>query len=173
VVAGEDGASFHSVDDDSRAAKAGLKVGDRIETVDGKPLAAEEVGRLLRDLKPESKALLGIARDQEKLSIEVTRAPRGYLGIQSGSLPDEMRSSMGLPESEGVLIETVVPDSPADKAGLRKGDVLVRVAGYSVNRRTLVRRLARIGAGEKVTVQIVRDGESMGLPLTLGKPPTR
>ncbi len=50
-------------------------------------------------------------------------------------------------------------------------DIIIRIAGQPVGQRTLGRRLAQIGAGETVEVQVVRDGERTTVPVTLGERP--
>ena len=72
---------------------------------------------------------------------------------------------------QGIVLQRVVPDGPSDEAGLKEGDIVIRIDGRSVSARRLGARLAQIGAGETVTVSLIRDGERMERALTLGERP--
>ena len=101
------------------------------------------------------------------------RAKRCYLGIFPCSGSDEDRQKFSLDKSEGVFIGRALEGAPAFKSGLRDGDIITKLAGHSVNRQSLMKRLSRIGAGETITVQLIRDGKRIEMPLTLGEPPQR
>src|SRR5690606_23765278 len=98
---------------------------------------------------------------------------RGYLGIFPGQLSDDDRQKHSIDDTEGVLIASTSPEAPAFKSGLREGDIITKLAGHSVNNSTLMGVLSRIGAGENITVQVIRAGQRIEMPLTLGEPPTR
>ncbi|NIT94703.1 MAG: PDZ domain-containing protein, partial [Actinobacteria bacterium] len=73
---------------------------------------------------------------------------------------------------DGALISQVQPDSPADRAGLQTGDVIIGFGDEAVeDARTLPRMVAATDAGDKVTVTVWRDGEKKSLPVTLGSLP--
>ena len=163
-----------SVDADSRAAKAGLAAGDVVTGFDGAPLeTARAVGSAFRGIEPGATTEMAVLRGDEALTIAVQRAKRGYLGVFPAGVAEDVRSAHGLADDEGVRLARVVADGPAAKAGLQVEDILIRIAGVPVGRRTLGRHLARIGAGETVDVVVIRDGERVTLKLTLGERPKR
>ena len=118
----------------------------RINRDDGQG-GLEMIGNMMKFLAP----LLGL-----KPNFEVR--PRGFLGIEGES------------GKACFVVLTVVPDSPADKAGLKKGDMIKTVGGKNVSvLREIQEALAKIGEGEKVKVNISRDGKAMDLDVELGK----
>jgi serine protease Do len=114
-----------------------------------------------------------VRRGDETLSLAVDRAKPGYLGVSPGPLDEDRRAALALAPEEGMLLRQVTADGPAAKGGLKAGDVLIRIAGRPVGAQDLGRRLAQIGAGETVEVTIIRDGERLTLPVTLGERPSR
>lgn len=176
-------ATITSVESDSRASKAGLLVGDRIAAVGDRVLtqgraadaegSSRSAGYLLDHLDPGTSTPLRMERDGSTVDLNITRSKRGYLGIFPGQTSDDLRQKLALSDDEGVLIASTSPEAPAYKSGLRVGDIITKLAGHSVNNGSLMSNLARIGAGEVVTVQIIRNGERLEMPLTLGEPPSR
>ena len=82
---------------------------------------------------------------------------------------EERREQLAIADNEGVLIDNVLRGGPSDRAGLRDGDVLMRLSGVPVTGSNLVSRLSQIGAGETVTVSVIRNGERQELQVTLGE----
>ena len=105
--------------------------------------------------------------------IKVERAKVGYMGIVPAAVSDEQREANGLADDEGILLRQVVPDGPSGKAGLLAGDILIRVAGRAIGTSTLGRRMQQIGAGERVEMTVIRDGERLSLTVKLGQRPGR
>ena len=66
-----------------------------------------------------------------------------------------------------------MPEGPAETAGLQEGDILLRIGGQPIDRRSMRNRLMQIGAGETVEVSVLRDGERLSMSLTLGERPQR
>ena len=93
------------------------------------------------------------------------------LGVMTGGVDEDQREAYGLAPGEGVMLRRVEPEGPSGRAGLRDGDVLIRIAGQSVGTSSLRSRLSQIGAGEEVQITIVREGERVDLPLMLGERP--
>lgn len=92
-----------------------------------------------------------------------------YLGVYLTGLSNPIRTALGLEEGEGILIENVVRDQAADKAGLQSGDVLLELGGRSIHSSSsLGRALDRAGAGKTVDVVILREGKRRTLEVTLG-----
>jgi len=89
---------------------------------------------------------------------------RGWLGVQIQNLTPEMAASLGDKNMKGAIVAKVVPDSPAQKAGFRQGDIVVAVNGSAVNdSRDLTRRVATLRAGHKAAFTVVRDGRKKTL----------
>lgn len=85
---------------------------------------------------------------------------RGRLGIVIQDLTPDLAKGLGTSESEGAVITQVEPSSPADKAGIRTGDVVVEVNGHHVrNSADLRNRIGLVRVGEKVELIIYRDGK--------------
>jgi len=78
----------------------------------------------------------------------------------------------GLGESDGLRLGAIVPDTGAARAGLREGDVLVRMGDISINGFDDLRKaLARQAPGDTVRVVFLRDGQDQAIPVTLGTRP--
>ncbi|WP_240002561.1 DegQ family serine endoprotease [Oleisolibacter albus] len=97
---------------------------------------------------------------------------RGWLGVQIQSITPEEAEALGLKEPKGALVGVVTPDSPAAKAGIKPGDVILTFDGKEVaNNRALPRMVAEMPVNKKVSVVIFRKGERQTIPLTLGEFP--
>jgi hypothetical protein len=174
----EQGAGPHAVvtavDEDSRATEAGIQAGDVLVAFDDAILEdPEQVGERFREIDPGTRVALGLRRDDDELVVEIERAKTGYLGVFPGPLDDDRRKAHGLGDSEGLVLNRVMTDGPAGQAGLQQGDILLRISGRPVGLTNLRQRLMQIGAGETVDATIIRDGERLTLPLTLGERPQR
>jgi serine protease Do len=98
---------------------------------------------------------------------------RGWLGVQIQPVTEEVASSLGLPDRNGVLVTEVLPDGPAAAAGLRDGDVILRVSGETMtDYRDLTRLIASLDAGSQAQVELMRGGKRVTLPVTIGQMPT-
>jgi serine protease Do len=83
---------------------------------------------------------------------------RGWLGVSIQDLSPELASQFGLAEPKGVLINEVLADSPAKKAGLERGDVIVEYDGKPVENATQLRNaVAQTSVGKKAVVKFMRD----------------
>jgi S1-C subfamily serine protease len=102
------------------------------------------------------------------------RVARGYLGIGVASLNEALRGALGLQQGNGVVITAVQPGSPAATAGLRQGDVIVRIGETTIeDRADLEYALStQYKPGDTVPVTIVRDGRQQTVQVQLGDRPT-
>ena len=99
---------------------------------------------------------------------------RGYLGVAVRPVPPDVAESAGLKDQQGVLIDTVVEGSPAEKAGIQKGDVIVAVNEQAVAApQELTRRIVGTPPGTRVQLSIVRKGKPLKLPVELGRLPDK
>jgi len=97
---------------------------------------------------------------------------RSWLGISIEDLNLELASSLGLRAPGGVVVTAVTPDSPAEKAGLRAGDVIVRFEGRAVRGAGALRwEVACTEAGTKVNLDVMREGKLVRLEATLQPAP--
>jgi Do/DeqQ family serine protease len=97
---------------------------------------------------------------------------RGWLGIVIQDVTDELASSFGVREREGVLVSDVMKDGPGDAAGLRPGDVIVDVGGVKVREvPDLQRRVAGAAPGQTVALGVVRDRAPQRLSVRVGEMP--
>jgi len=95
---------------------------------------------------------------------------RGWMGVSIQNLTPELAKSLGIKETEGALISGVEKDSPADKAGLKRGDLVVALNGKKVIDATGLRNMvAAMAPGTKIDVKIVREGKDQTVPMTLGE----
>jgi len=96
------------------------------------------------------------------------KVTRGFLGITPQELTPEMAQAFNLSNTHGVAIATVVADSPAAKAGLKVGDVIVAVNGTTVEDVNSFRlQIAGFAPGTTVQLKIDRNGKTLDVPVTL------
>ena len=93
--------------------------------------------------------------------IEYGAVDRGQLGVSVYAVTPEMARSLGLRTATGGLIAQVIPGSPAEKAGLRTGDVITAVAGHHVASNTDLRNaIGFLRVGDDVSIDLLRDGRA-------------
>jgi serine protease Do len=89
------------------------------------------------------------------------RVIRGYLGVGIQAVTVDIAEQFKLNNARGALVTDVTPGSPAEKAGIIRGDVIRKVNGYEVKDTiTLVNRIAEADIGSNLTIDLVRDGET-------------
>jgi Do/DeqQ family serine protease len=100
------------------------------------------------------------------------RVARGWIGIQPADLTPEVRSGARIEADEGVLIAGVLKGGPADRAGLRPGDVVQQVDGKKVaNVSELLTTVAALKPGTSATFQVKRGPETVNLTVTADQRP--
>jgi serine protease Do len=93
---------------------------------------------------------------------------RGRLGVQIQTVTPEIAESLSLPQAHGALVGVVLPDSPAEKAGLQPGDVITSFDGKEVNAmRSLPRIVAETPVGKKVSLSAIRKGEKKSFQVVI------
>ncbi len=111
-----------------------------------------------------------IAKDTVAQLIDNGSVTRGWLGISLQEVTTELAAAIGLKESGGVLVADVIDGTPAQKSGLRDGDVILGVEGEDVaTTNELSRRIASFPPGRKVALKIHRDGKVRNINVTLGE----
>jgi serine protease Do len=97
---------------------------------------------------------------------------RAWLGVSLQRVSGGLADALDLKEDDGVLIGQVMDDSPAEKAGLKSGDIVTRVNDAKVGTPTALRdAVGGMNAGDKVTVHYLRDGREKKVDVTLGMSP--
>lgn len=93
---------------------------------------------------------------------------RGWLGVMIQKITPELAKSFGLEDSEGALVGDVIPDSPAHKAGIKRGDVITKFNGQPVDTMEVLPKIvAGTSPGQTVDVEVIRDGRKKNLPVTI------
>ena len=186
------GAQVVEVISGSPAEAAGLQVGDLILSVDGEELTADNtLAELIQAKQPGDMIMLEVQRsgEAENLSMDATLAEnpdaagQAYLGVSyriamrgSGSImpfdEDEM-PFRGMPFghellSEGALVTSIVPGSPAEQAGLSAGDVITAVDGESVSSaEALVEKIKTYQPGDTIELTVTRIGQDGSRAVTV------
>jgi serine protease Do len=95
---------------------------------------------------------------------------RGYLGVAIQDLTPDLAKSFGVKQAKGALVGNVAENSPAERAGLKQGDVIVAYQGKPVeDPAVLQREVTRTPVGTKATLKIIRDGHEQELTVTIGE----
>lgn len=111
-----------------------------------------------------------LARDLLEQIVQSGRVQRGALGISAQAIDARLAEAFDLPVDSGVVIGSVRDGSPADKAGLRVGDVIVAVDGRRVRDVDQVRnRIGLVRLGQRLRLTIVRDGERQQIEATVAQ----
>lgn len=93
-----------------------------------------------------------------------------YLGVETKEISKDNFSQYGLREVRGVAVEKVTENSPAERAGLQNGDVIVRFDGMEVTSvRKLSRLIAEVAPDHQATLTVVRGGREMEIRVTMGR----
>jgi len=102
-----------------------------------------------------------LARDVMESLIREGHVTRGYLGVMIQDVTPAISRQFDLKDQKGALIGDVVPKGPAEKAGLKSGDVILELDGKPVrDSRNLKLQVARVKPGESVSVKLLRDGSA-------------
>jgi serine protease Do len=100
------------------------------------------------------------------------KVTRGWLGVMIQPVTPEIAQSFGLKETNGALVGDVVKDGPADKAGIKRGDVIVALNGQSVDTPNTLRNLvAQAELKKTVSVGLMRNGKAETVEVTIGEQP--
>lgn len=114
---------------------------------------------------PSAQAEKVVQKIIEKGTIE-----HGFIGVQIQPVDEQIASAIGLKEAKGALVASAQDGSPAVKAGIKAGDVILAVNGTAVDDpRALARTIADLSPGDKAKIEVWRDGKKLTLDLTIGK----
>ncbi len=102
--------------------------------------------------------------------IKSGKVRRGQLGISVRRVDSDMAQSLGMSETKGIIVNSVVAGSAAERAGIRQGDVITALDGSPVNETNAFRnRIASSGPGAQVTLTILRDNREQKITATTGE----
>ena len=105
--------------------------------------------------------------------IDKGKVVRPWVGISLQDLTPELMSSFNLKEKEGALISQVYEGTPAEKAELKVGDLIIEIDGVKIkNSQDVVREVLRKQVGQKIRMEVLREGKRMGIDVTTGEMPS-
>ncbi|KPF69466.1 2-alkenal reductase [beta proteobacterium AAP99] len=97
---------------------------------------------------------------------------RGYIGVDPRDVGEDFVAKFKLPNTDGVLIDSVLANQPAARAGIRRGDVLVAIDNLPIKDTVgLLNNVASLPPGKETTVRLYREGKLIELPITVGTRP--
>ncbi|MCH7622463.1 MAG: trypsin-like peptidase domain-containing protein [Nitrospinae bacterium] len=106
--------------------------------------------------------------------IENGEVSRGWMGVGIDMVTPQIAAKAHLQEGKGVLINSVFEGDPAERAGLRVGDIILKIGGIAVNSPTrMIRIVGVISPGQTVHLDILRDGKSQIIPVKLENYPKK
>jgi Do/DeqQ family serine protease len=115
---------------------------------------------------------VSLAKSVMEQIIKTGTVTRGWIGVEVQDMTAELAESFGVKPEEGALIAGVMRGSPADKAGVKPGDVLLAVGGKPVkDAQVMLDLIAALAPGEKATFGLMRSGKSVDVQITVGKRP--
>ena len=115
---------------------------------------------------------VSLARQVMEEIIATGSVTRGWIGVEVQDITPDLAESFKLKNSKGVLIAGVVKAGPADRAGVKPGDILMEVEGKPVpDSSAMLNLVAAAQPGKVATLKVMRNGAAMAVKLTVGKRP--
>jgi serine protease Do len=103
-----------------------------------------------------------------------TSVKRGYLGLAPAQVDEDVASALGIPKNRGEIVQEVVAGQAAEKAGLKAGDIVLKVNGQDISpEQTLTFVVASTTPGQSIPLEIMRDGKRMTLNAIVGTRPSQ
>ena len=190
----ENGIRVKEVLENSPAQKAGIEEDDILISFNGKVLDdSEGLVKMVKKSEVGDEVTVGYYRDgkKSKASIKLAEKEQPYvmryygqdgkhkvieaekkawLGVKTESLNDQLRDYFGAPKGLGVLVKEVIKESPAEKVGLKAGDVIFKVADRDIkNTKDLVRTINYYDPDEVVDVTVMREKKKKRFKVKLGE----
>lgn len=101
---------------------------------------------------------------------EKGRVTRGWLGVTIQDVTPELAKSFGLKDTTGALVSDIVSGGPAEKAGLKRGDIIIEMNGNALkDRHEIPRKVSLMSPGEAVTFKVFREGKSSLISSVVGE----
>jgi len=115
---------------------------------------------------------INMARHVMEDLIKTGKVNRGYLGVEIAPVTDDLAKQFDVPDTAGALVQDVTAGGPADKAGIKNGDVIRKLDGQTISDYgQLTAMVTNMNPGAVVTLDILRDGHPMTIKVTLGERP--
>ncbi len=119
----------------------------------------------------------GIPAEQARPVIEALRrgerVRRGYIGVAMQDVDEGVAAALGIDRNRGVLIRSVTPGGPADRGGVRQGDVVISVAGQPVTPdQSLAYLVAQQPVGSRIPLEIIRQGQRRNVAVAVAERPS-
>jgi serine protease DegS/serine protease DegQ len=116
---------------------------------------------------------VSIARNVLEQIVATGEVTRGWVGVEIQEITAELADSFGMPNVEGALIAGVLRDSPAERAGIRPGDVLIDVDGKPIHDpKGMLEIVAGLAPGRNAQFRVRRAASELKLPVQIGRRPT-
>ena len=113
-----------------------------------------------------------LARKVMEQIIQTGSVIRGWIGVEVQDISPELAESFNLPTTNGTLIAGVQPGGPAERAGVRRGDILIGVESQKFTDSTeMLNLIAALKPGERATLQLLRDRKEMAVQIQVGTRP--
>jgi S1-C subfamily serine protease len=173
----------------SPADDAGLKKDDVITAVDGRSVkSVDDVQSALENKSPGDRVTFSVRRDGQDEEVAVTLGRRAealpvqpvlpghmaqpYLGVRLADITPEIQKELGLARDHGVAIVEVDTEGPAQKAGLRRGDVILTIGSQQVETAEEARNaILDHDPGDSVSVRVQRGSDELSIQVELGTRP--
>ncbi len=115
---------------------------------------------------------INTAKDVLNQLISKGKVVRPYVGVYLRDLSSEMADYLGAPSTEGALVAEIMSGSPASKAGIRTGDIILEVNGIKIKDATsLTERIGKLKVGQEVKLKILRERKTIDIMVTLEEKP--
>lgn len=99
---------------------------------------------------------------------------RGWIGVEPRDITPELADNLGLPKKDGVIIAAVLKNGPADKSGIRPGDILISIAGKPIsNMAEMFNLIAQLQPGSQTDMIVLRDNKEVKINVGVGKRPLK
>lgn len=113
-----------------------------------------------------------MAESVMKQLVKVGKVTRGWLGVTIQSITPDLAKEFGLKNGKGAVVNDILKGSPAEKAGLKRGDVILEVDGKTVNDAESLRNIvAQREIGSQITIKIIREGKPISLTAKVSELP--
>jgi len=109
-------------------------------------------------------------KDTLKDIVNYDEGPRPWIGVWYQQIDDDIAKQLGLPDSDGIFITNVISDSPAEKAGLKQGDVVREIDGKRITAKmSLAEEISNKKVGDKVVMRVWRGEQKLYVTIILGE----
>ncbi|MCG3111572.1 MAG: DegQ family serine endoprotease [Candidatus Manganitrophus sp. SB1] len=113
-----------------------------------------------------------MAKSIKESLVRTGKVTRGWLGVSIQEVTPQLAKEFGLKESKGALVSDVLPDSPAEAAGIQRGDILLAIDGKEVESTAQLRKwVAGTAVGKKIRLTLFRDKKEKEIELSPGEQP--